>query len=125
MNLLVSIRYIPSKIYQPNDVQSIATDFTSRLAASADACFGPPSAPSSALKKRTPWWNENCRIAVRDRRRAFRLFQRRPTMVNLEEYLNLTDVAKNTIEQSKKRLLAGLYIWIDSHYPTELNLEEN
>ena len=23
-------------------------------------------------------------------------------MVNLEEYLNLTDVAKNTIEQSKK-----------------------
>ena len=97
--------YIPSQIYRPSDIHTTVTDFTTRLRRSADECFGSPSAPSGKLKKRTPWWNGDCQTAVANRRRAFRIFQRRPTMVNLEKYLTLTTTTKDLIEQSKKESL--------------------
>jgi len=94
--------FIPSQIYQPSDLYSTVADFTARLKKSADVCFGSPSTSSRKSKKRTPWWNEDCQSAVGDRRRAFRVFQRRPTMVNLEKYISLTAIAKDLVNQNKK-----------------------
>ena len=94
--------YIPSQIHQPTDIYSTVADLTTRITKSAQECFGPLSAPSGRGKKRTPWWNDGCRSAVGERRRAFRIFQKRPTMENLEKYQTLTSSAKDILEQCKK-----------------------
>ena len=97
--------YISSKIRQPSDLQTTASDFMARLTESANECFGSPSAPTGKVKKRTPWWSDECHEAVRNRRRAFRLFQKRPTMDNLRNYKSLSTIAQNTVKQSKKNSL--------------------
>ena len=94
--------YISTEIFQPNDFHTTVSDFNTRLSKSADACFGPLSAPSGNTKKRTPWWNEVCQAAIKSRRRAFRLFQRRPTMENLRVYQSLSSTAKDIVKRSKK-----------------------
>jgi len=94
--------YIPSETHQPNDINTILSDFTNRLTESANECFGPPSEPSVNNKKRTPWWNEECWLAVRNRRRAFRRFQRRPTPENLGDYRSMSLTARDVVKRSKK-----------------------
>ena len=94
--------YISPIINQPNDLQTTASDFMARLTESANECFGTPSAPTGEVKKRTPWWSDECREAVGNRRRAFRLFQKRPTMDNFRNYKLLSTIAQNTVKQNKK-----------------------
>ena len=78
----------------PQDVDSVAADFTSRFTQSAKSCFGTPSETFPRPKKFIPWWNTDCRDAVRARRRATKDFSSHPAEHKFLRYKRLTATAR-------------------------------
>ena len=60
---------------------------------------------TSALPKRipVPWWSEDCRIAIRERRRRDRIFKRHPTTENLIRFQKAKAVARKTVREAKRK----------------------
>ena len=59
---------------------------------------------TSSLPKRipVPWWSDDCQRAIRERRRCFRAFSRRPTTDNLIHFRKAKAVARRTIREAKR-----------------------
>ena len=45
-----------------------------------------PKASGCRNKKNVPWWDENCRQAIKERNRAFRLLKKHRSMESLVQY---------------------------------------
>lgn len=52
-------------------------------------------------KRRVPWWNNEIKNLLRDRKRALRKFKKHPSAANKDNYLNLLTQVKDTINQAK------------------------
>lgn len=103
--------YIECKIHKPNDIETMVADFTNRLIDSAKSTIS-IAKENSDKRRRTPWWSSECYLAVKERRKARRNFERHPTNENRREYITKTNVAKNIIKQAKeesyKKFVGGL-----------------
>ena len=73
--------------------------FTTLLSFIADECI--PKTKGKAHKSR-PWFNDDCKKAVRIRRAAVKKFNSRPTAENLENVKIARAKARRTIRQAKK-----------------------
>lgn len=95
--------YIQSKLQKPASTDSLITDLMERITESANACFGKPAEEeSTTYKKRTPWWSEECAVVVKNRKLAFKNFQKHPTMENLIEYKRASAIARYTTRTNKQ-----------------------
>jgi len=91
----------PSSLMSPAPVGDVAADFTLRLRRAASACFSRVTG-SGRPRKCSPWWNEACRTAVCDRRRARRALEKHPTRDRLIEYKRCSAVARHCVLQHKR-----------------------
>ena len=59
---------------------------------------------TSSLPKRipVPWWSEECRLALREKRRRFRRFRRNPTTENLIHFRKARAHARRTVNKAKR-----------------------
>ena len=94
--------HISSTMYQPTDMDSLAADLTNRLTQSATESFGPSSAAVKQRRK-TPWWTEECKTAVSDRRKALKIMKSHPTIGNIINYKRLHAIARHTVKTSKQK----------------------
>ena len=72
--------------------------FTSKLIDIANASIPLCSNSSKPFK---PWFNNNCKVAIRNKNRALNNFKRYPTTSNLNAFRRLRAVARRTIKESK------------------------
>ena len=59
---------------------------------------------TSSLPKRipVPWWSEECRLALREKRGRFRRFRRNPTTDNLIHFRKARAQARRTVNKAKR-----------------------
>lgn len=60
-----------------------------------------PRVPLGLYKAPVPWWNDDCKSAIKQRKRALNKFKYRPTTINLIEYKRLRAVSRKIIRQAK------------------------
>lgn len=98
----------PSDVVLPTAVQELSDDLTSRLTCAAAKCFSRSSGqrPDRLV---SPWWSEECRAAVLQRRRARRALERRPTRELLIAYKRHSAAARYCI-LTHKRAYKRLFI---------------
>ena len=53
--------------------------------------------------RKTPWWTRQCREAVKDRRTARKLLERRPSSANLKSYLQQNNITATIIKKNKRK----------------------
>ena len=61
-----------------------------------------PKSSASPRKLNKPWWNEECQIAVNARKRALRIFKKRPTQANLNHFRQQFARARKVIRDSMR-----------------------
>ncbi|CAJ1057684.1 RNA-directed DNA polymerase from mobile element jockey [Xyrichtys novacula] len=61
-----------------------------------------PKVSGGRSVKSVPWWDNNCRQAIRARNRAFRLLKKQHTMETLIQYRRSQAVVKRTIRAAKR-----------------------
>jgi len=99
-------RNIPeSDLTLPVSVDELNEDITRRLIVSSDETMKKTTG-KGRMKHYTPWWNVECSRRVAIRRRAKRIFEKYPNLVNLIDFKKKTAEAKRAIIASKKRVLA-------------------
>ena len=74
--------------------------FTSSLHDLAEECIPKTSAKSS--KPKYPWFNDDCKAAIKERVRLLDLFKRKPTTTNLLNYKQAYAKARRVIRRAKK-----------------------
>jgi len=84
------------------DVDSIYNDFIDQVSSAADETF-PKVKLVYGNKSCVPWWNEECKIAVANRKRALNKLKRNNTPANLAFYKDQKAVTRKTIFQAKKK----------------------
>ena len=62
-----------------------------------------PKTSGNKTTKNKPWFDEDCKTAIRKRRAAVKKFNNRPTKENLEHIKIMRAKARRTIKQSKKK----------------------
>lgn len=88
--------YKESDLHMPSDIDTIVDDFTKRITESANLAFGIPKESKSNISKRTPWWNSDCKKAIKERNRAQRKAEKHPTTDNLLRLRKLSAIARHT-----------------------------
>ncbi len=74
--------------------------FSSRL--HEVACLCSPK-PKENPHKNLPWWTNECKIAIRERRRALKNLKKSPSVTNLITYKKLKAKAQWTLKQAKRK----------------------
>lgn len=82
------------------DVDSRVQNVTQSIIQAAEKAV--PLTSSKPRRIPVPWWNEECSEAVRMRKRALRIFSKRPTTENLEAFRKLRAKARQTIKQAQR-----------------------
>ena len=62
-----------------------------------------PKTETKSQKAKKPWFTEDCKTAIKQRKGALRQFNSRPTHDNLNNYRNFRAKARRTIKESKKK----------------------
>ena len=76
-------------------------DFQMRLEHASSLVLGKTSLTPPSGRK-TPWWNRQCREAVKARRTARKFLERRPSSANLKSYLEQNNIAA-IIKKNKRK----------------------
>lgn len=61
-----------------------------------------PVKHGSTLKRRVPWWNDEVKIAIMEKKRALNIFKRSPTMENMIVFKRCRAKARQIILKSKR-----------------------
>ena len=77
---------------------------------------------TSPLPKRipVPWWSDDCQRAIRERRRRYRAFSRRPTTDNLILFRKARAAARKTIREAKRHSWTAYITSINRFTPLTL-----
>ena len=62
----------------------------------------PKSSDTINTKYSNCWWNEDCKIATKNARKQFTNVKRNSTPENVDLYLSLEEIAKETVIEAKK-----------------------
>lgn len=76
-------------------------DFTTALLDAAGRFI--PRISGAPLRAPVPWWNEECRAALRARRRAFKVFDKHATTENMIAFKKARAAARRIILEAKRR----------------------
>ena len=90
----------PSTLNHPNDINALADDFTSRLSTVANK-FIPKTSGKLKNFSKASWWDDECSIAVNERRRAWKRMTNHPMPLNIENYQVKSHAAKTIIKKKK------------------------
>ena len=82
-----------------NNSSDLVTDFTSSLMKISDKCI---PKTSTNPKKSNPWYNNDCKIAVRQQKQALSKFCKYPTGPNLKNVKVQRAKARRTIKSAKR-----------------------
>ena len=82
-----------------NNSSDLVTDFTSSLMKISDKCI---PKTSTNPKKSNPWYNNDCKNAVRQRKQALSKFCKYPTGANLKNVKIQRAKARRTIKSAKR-----------------------
>ena len=82
-----------------NNSSDLVTEFTSSLMKISDKCI---PKTSTNPKKSNPWYNNDCKNAVRQRKQALPKFCKYPTGANLKNVKVQTAKARRTIKSAKR-----------------------
>jgi len=93
------------------------SDFTSTLQDIATVTI--PRNKCKPNKHNTPWFNDECRSAVLDRRKALRKVKASPTAVNLEHYKISRAKARRTIRTARRLSWQTFVSKINSRTPAK------
>ena len=85
-----------------NSVMELNDNFQMRLEHAFSLILGKTSLTLPSGRK-TPWWTRECREAVKARRIARKLLERRPSSANLKSYLEQNNIAASIIKKSKHK----------------------
>ena len=83
-----------------SDSSDPITDFTSSLIAISEKCI---PKTSTNPKKSNPWYNDDCKEAIKQRKDTLSKFCKFPTHVNLNTYRNSRAKARRTIKSAKRK----------------------
>ena len=83
-----------------SDSSDPITDFTSSLIAISEKCI---PKTSTNPKKSNPWYNDDCKKAIKQRKDTLSKFCKFPTHVNLNTYRNFRAKARRTIKSAKRK----------------------
>jgi hypothetical protein len=89
--------------FKPGDFENIEDPidkFSSMLLQIAEECI---PKTSTNLKRNNPWFNDDCKKSIKERRAAVRKFQTYPTSDNLTNVKIFRAKARRTIRQAKKK----------------------
>ena len=75
--------------------------FTETVYDIASACI--PKSTPTAKKPEKPWYNEECKKAVKERKKALKKFKKQPTQYNLQLYRIKRAKARQVIRINKKK----------------------
>lgn len=100
---LFNADYITSSIHYPTDIDTAIEDLTTRITSSARNTM--TTTIKSFKSRKTPWWNNKCQEAVKNRRNARRNFEKHPTDNNRQEYMMQDGRTKEILKEEKKRAL--------------------
>ena len=83
-----------------SDIHEIVETFNELIINTANHCI--PSVTRTPFKRRVPWWNSDCRMAIASSHKAYYQFKRRPTEENRLQFLQARAKARRIVKQSKK-----------------------
>ena len=83
-----------------SDSSDPITDFTSSLIAISEKCI---PKTSTNPKKSNPWYNDDCKESIKQRKDTLSKFCKFPTHVNLNIYRNSRAKARRTIKSAKRK----------------------
>ena len=83
-----------------SDSSDPITDFTSSLINISEKCI---PKTSTNPKKSNPWYNDDCKEAIKQRKDTLSKFCKFPTHENLNSYRNSTAKARRTIKSAKRK----------------------
>ena len=83
-----------------SDSSDPITDFTSSLIAISEKCI---PKTSRNPKKSNPWYNDDCKEAIKQRKDTLSKFCKFPTHVNLNNYRSSRAKARRTIKSAKRK----------------------
>ncbi len=84
-----------------DDINFMYNNFINQITQSANDSI-PKTKNNWKNKSSTPWWNEDCKAAVGERKKAMNKLKRNSTPQNLDSYKKAKAHAKRTIIQAKK-----------------------
>lgn len=88
-NLIKFSEAVPaSSLHSPNDIDTVAKDFSERLLKTAEKHIGRTSG-KLLIRKSAIWWDTECCDALRNMRKAKRKLIKYPTQPNIEKYKRL------------------------------------
>ena len=90
-------KFIPGDF---DNIEDPIHHFSSKLLEIAEECIPKTSA---SFKRSNPWFNEDCKKSVKERRAAVRKFQINPTTENLANTKIFRAKARRTVRQAKKK----------------------
>ena len=89
-----------STLESSNSATELNDDLIERIEWASTSVLGKTS-PVSFTERKAPWWNELCRNAVLEQRKARKVLEKRPSMSNLKAYQEKTNIAANIIKKQK------------------------
>ena len=90
---------IPPWDFHKENINNIIEQFSEFILKAADLSI--PKSTLNLQKKSVPWWNEECKTAIKNKNVAFNHYKRHPTLTNKIEFLKLRATARRQIKQSK------------------------
>ncbi|KAJ4427678.1 hypothetical protein ANN_25327 [Periplaneta americana] len=91
---------LPPCDFHTSCINKIIDDFSALILKSAEKSV--TKTLISPHRKSVPWWNESCKLAVKNKNRAFYKYKRKPTVENKINFQKLRAIARKTIKDSKK-----------------------
>ena len=85
----------------PLDVDTLNQCITNKIINIAKDCI-PRTSGSRRCHRTTPWWDQECRTAVANRKRAKNKLWSHPTLANLIFYKRCVAIAKHMARKKKK-----------------------
>lgn len=80
-------------------INDIIKDFTDSILRSAETSI--PKTSTRSSKRKVPWWNEACKLAIQNKNRAYYRFKRKQTIDNKINFQQCRAAARKEIKQSK------------------------
>ena len=114
-SIIVKNYFINGIISYYHDNNVVFYFFTEYLISIANQSIPKFSTSSKRIKK--PWFTDECEIAIKDRKKAERLFNKTPTLVNLNNFRIAQAKARRTVNQSKRKSWKNYVSNINMHTP--------
>ncbi|KAJ4438019.1 hypothetical protein ANN_13958, partial [Periplaneta americana] len=113
-------KLIPNHEFNNTSINDVIHRFTTIILKTAETSI-PKRNIFSAKSK--PWWNEDCKLAIKKKNKAFYKYKRRPTLENKLTFLQLRAVARRTIKESKRASWLSYLSSLSQQTPQNLILE--